>query len=75
MDVLCDVLSDVAVFLPPLTPFSALLILTWMDDEVAVAPLLSCAVAATVYIPHGMLDHENEYGLVVELPMTVEFAL
>ena len=69
-----DVLRDVAVFLPPLTLLSALLTLTWIDVEVAVTPLLSFAVAAAVYVPDAMFDHAKEYGLVVELPTTLEIA-
>ena len=69
-----DVLRDVAVFLPPLTLLSALLTLTWIDVEVAVTPLLSFAVAAAVYVPVAMFDHAKEYGLVVELPTTLELA-
>ena len=69
-----DALRDVAVFLPPLTPLSALLIFTWIDVEVAVTPLLSFAVAAAVYIPAAIFDHAKAYGLVVELPTTFELA-
>jgi hypothetical protein len=69
-----DVLRVVAAFLPPLTPLSALLILTWIDVEVAVAPLLSFAVAAAVYIPTAIFDHAKAYGLIVELPTTLELA-
>ena len=69
-----DVLRDVAVLLPPLTPLSALLTLTWIDVEVAVTPLLSFAVAAAVYVPAAMFDHAKEYGLIVELPTTLELA-
>ena len=69
-----DVLKDVAVFLPPLTPLSALLILIWIDVEVPVAPLLSFAMAAAVYVPAAMFDHAKEYGLIVEVPTTLELA-
>ena len=69
-----DVLRDVAEFLPLLTPLSALLIFTWIAVEVAVAPLLSFAVAAAVYVPAAMFDHAKVYGLIVELPTTLEFA-
>ena len=67
-----DVLREFAVFLPPLTPLSALLILIWIDVDVAVAPLLSFAEAAAVYIPAAMFDHAKVYGLIVELPTTLE---
>ena len=69
-----DVLKDVAAFLPLRTPLSALLTLIWIDVEVAVAPLLSFAVAAAVYVPAAMFDHAKVYGLIVELPTTLELA-
>jgi len=69
-----DVLRDVAAFLPPLTPLSALLTLTWIEVEVAVTPLLSFAVAAAVYNPAAMFDHAKVYGVIVELPTTLELA-